>query len=168
MGICRGDDLDSVTLAVCDLLFCVAKGLFLDDVPGDLRPERGFLNQFIGGCVENVPGIAENFEQMCGTFHSDTGGHLEGDILESHDKRTNSGNKGNYFYGNNDEKARKSIEATEEFFHDMGLKTRLSDYGIHESDLDTLVEPIDRMGWKLGEHGNIDSRVAKEILLLRL
>ena len=67
-----------------------------------------------------------------------------------------------------DEKARKSIEATEEFFHDMGLKTRLSDYGIHESDLDALVEPIDRMGWKLGEHGNIDSRVAKEILLLRL
>ena len=48
------------------------------------------------------------------------------------------------------------------------LKTRLSDYGIKESDLDALVEPIDRMGWKLGEYGNINSKVAKEILLLRL
>ena len=37
-----------------------------------------------------------------------------------------------------------------------------------ESDLDALVEPIDRMGWKLGEYGNINSKVDKEILLLRL
>ena len=66
--------------------------------------------------TENVPGIAENFEQMCGTFHSDTGGHLEGDILESHDKRTNSGNKGNYFYGNNDEKARKWLKVIRNFW----------------------------------------------------
>ena len=70
--------------------------------------------------------------------------------------------------GSADEKAQKSIEATEDFFHFMGLKTRLSDYGIKESDLDALVEPIDRMGWKLGEYGKINSKVAKEILLLRL
>ena len=70
--------------------------------------------------------------------------------------------------GSADEKAQKSIEATEDFFHFMGLKTRLSDYGIKESDLDALVEPIDRMGWKRGEYGNINSKVAKEILLLRL
>ena len=70
--------------------------------------------------------------------------------------------------GSADEKAQKSIEATEDFFHFMGLKTRLSDYGIKEADLDALVEPIDRMGWKLGEYGNINSKVAKEILLLRL
>lgn len=68
----------------------------------------------------------------------------------------------------NDEKAQKSIKAMEEFFHSMGLKSHLSDYGIKESDLDALVEPIDRMGWKLGEHGNIDAQVAKEILKLRL
>ena len=43
--------------------------------------------------------------------------------------------------GSADEKAQKSIEATEDFFHFMGLKTRLSDYGIKESDLDALVEP---------------------------
>lgn len=70
--------------------------------------------------------------------------------------------------GSADEKAQKSIEATEKFFQFMGLKTRLSDYGIKKSDLDALVEPIDRMGWKLGEYGNINSKVAKEILLLRL
>ena len=51
--------------------------------------------------------------------------------------------------GSADEKAQKSIEATEDFFHFMGLKTRLSDYGIKRVRLDALVEPIDRMGWKL-------------------
>ena len=71
--------------------------------------------------------------------------------------------------GSADEKAQKSIEATEDFFSiSWGLKTRLSDYGIKESDLDALVEPIDRMGWKLGEYGNINSKVAKEILFVEV
>ena len=67
-----------------------------------------------------------------------------------------------------DEKAQNSLAAMEEFFKFMGFKTRLSECGIQESDLDALVEPIDRMGWKLGEYKNIDSEVSKEILRLRL
>lgn len=70
--------------------------------------------------------------------------------------------------GTTDEKVQKTIEATEEFFRYMGLKARLSDYGIKESDLDALVEPMRRMGWKLGEHGNINPEVAREILRTRL
>ncbi|MDH6303982.1 NADP-dependent alcohol dehydrogenase [Parabacteroides sp. PF5-5] len=70
--------------------------------------------------------------------------------------------------GSVQERLEKSIEATEGFFRNMGLKTRLSEYGIKESDLDKLVEPITQMGWKLGEHANIDARVAREILSLRL
>lgn len=70
--------------------------------------------------------------------------------------------------GPTDEKVQKTIEATEDFFHYMGLNTRLSDYGISETDIDALVEPIRRMGWKLGEHGNIDPKVAREILMMRL
>lgn len=67
-----------------------------------------------------------------------------------------------------DELVQKSIQATEDFFRYMGLKTRLSEYGIKEFDLDALVEPMKQRGWKLGEHGNIDYKVAREILMMRL
>lgn len=70
--------------------------------------------------------------------------------------------------GNEEERACRTIEACESFFRAMGLKTRLGEYGIQESDLDALVAPIDRLGWRLGEHHNIDSKVAREIMALRL
>ncbi len=70
--------------------------------------------------------------------------------------------------GTEEERARKTIAACEDFFRRMGLKTRLGECGIVEKDLDTLAAPVDKQGWKLGEHHNIDSRVAREIMLLRL
>lgn len=70
--------------------------------------------------------------------------------------------------GTEEEKARKTIAACEDFFSRMGLKTRLGECGITEKDLDTLAAPVDKQGWKLGEHHNIDSRVAREIMALRL
>lgn len=70
--------------------------------------------------------------------------------------------------GSLSERVQKTIDETEAFFHQMGIKTRLSEYGIKKSDLDNLVEPLRRMDWKLGEYGKIDWKVAKEILLLRL
>lgn len=70
--------------------------------------------------------------------------------------------------GTAEERARKTIGEMEIFFRKMGLKTRLSEYGIKESDIDGLVEPLKRMDWKLGEYGKIDWQVAKEIMLSRL
>lgn len=70
--------------------------------------------------------------------------------------------------GTAQEKARKTIDEIELFFRKMGLKTRLSEYGIKESDINGLVEPLKRMGWKLGEYGRIDWQVAKEIMLSRM
>lgn len=70
--------------------------------------------------------------------------------------------------GTEEEKARRTIELTETFFRRMGLKTRLSECGIEEKDLEALAAPIDRLGWRLGEHHNIDSRTAREIMALRL
>jgi NADP-dependent alcohol dehydrogenase len=70
--------------------------------------------------------------------------------------------------GNPEECVNQTIKTVETFFRDMGLKTRLNEYGIKESDLDKLVEPVTQMGWKLGEHGNIDATAAREILRLRL
>lgn len=70
--------------------------------------------------------------------------------------------------GTEEERARKTIVACEEFFRRMGLKTRLSECGIKESDLDALAAPVDKQGWHLGEHHNIDSKVTRDILMLRL
>ncbi len=70
--------------------------------------------------------------------------------------------------GTEEEKARQTIALTEDFFRRMGLKTRLSECGIGENDLDELAAPVDRLGWHLGEHRNIDSRAAREIMALRL
>lgn len=70
--------------------------------------------------------------------------------------------------GPEEERARLTIEACEAFFRRMGLKTRLSECGIGEDALDDLAAPVDKQGWKLGEHHNIDSQVAKEIMRLRL
>lgn len=70
--------------------------------------------------------------------------------------------------GSEEERARRTIEACESFFRRMGLKTRLSECGIGEEALDDLAAPVDKQGWKLGEHHNIDGQVAKKIMRLRL
>jgi NADP-dependent alcohol dehydrogenase len=70
--------------------------------------------------------------------------------------------------GDEEARAHQTITATEDFFRQMGLKTRLSEYGITINDLDALAAPIDKLGWKLGEHHNINTRAAKEIMMLRL
>lgn len=70
--------------------------------------------------------------------------------------------------GLEEERVNKTLYELENFFKQMGFKTRLSDYGIKEADLDMLVEPVKQMGWHLGEHANIDSTVAKKIFELRL
>ncbi|MDR0430474.1 MAG: iron-containing alcohol dehydrogenase [Tannerellaceae bacterium] len=70
--------------------------------------------------------------------------------------------------GSISERVEETIKIVELFFRDMGLRTRLNEYGIKESDLDKLIEPIIQMGWKLGEHASIDAPIAREILKLRL
>ncbi len=70
--------------------------------------------------------------------------------------------------GDPGERVTATIRATENFFLCMGMKTRLSEYGIPESAIDALAEPVKQRGWKLGEHANIDWQAAREIFRLRL
>jgi NADP-dependent alcohol dehydrogenase len=70
--------------------------------------------------------------------------------------------------GNIEERVEKTIAAVEIFFREMGLKTRLHEYGIKASDLDALANPIDQLGWKLSEKGHINTQAAREIFSLRL
>jgi NADP-dependent alcohol dehydrogenase len=53
--------------------------------------------------------------------------------------------------GTEDRKVEEAIEKTEGFFQSMGIKTRLTDYGITEDQLIPIFNRFDKRGWKLGE-----------------
>jgi NADP-dependent alcohol dehydrogenase len=59
-----------------------------------------------------------------------------------------------------------AVAGTEEFFHSLGMKTRLADCGISPPEAAKMVSTRFRSrGLKLGEHQAIDAAVAAEILL---
>ncbi|WP_422134087.1 iron-containing alcohol dehydrogenase [Endozoicomonas sp. ALD040] len=67
--------------------------------------------------------------------------------------------------GNDQEKMDSAISKTREFFEQMGIKTRLSDYGIEESAIADLVDQLKRHKMTaLGEKQNITPEVATKIL----
>ena len=58
-----------------------------------------------------------------------------------------------------------AIARTREFFESVGIKTRLSDYGISADAVDALVAQLDRHGMRaLGERQNITLEVSRTIL----
>ncbi len=62
--------------------------------------------------------------------------------------------------------AKQAIIKTEEFFHSLGVKTRLSDYGI-EADSEKIAENLFKFAANnLGEKQVIDKQAVKEILAL--
>lgn len=66
-----------------------------------------------------------------------------------------------------DEKIQAAIEATENFFTNMGVPTRLSHADVPASDIDMLLENLTLHGMTaLGEHGDITIDVSREILEL--
>ncbi|MGI9279731.1 MAG: hypothetical protein ACR2PX_08880 [Endozoicomonas sp.] len=67
--------------------------------------------------------------------------------------------------GSDQEKMDSAISKTREFFEQMGIKTRLSDYGIKESAIAELVDQLKRHKMtELGEKQNITPEVATQIL----
>ena len=61
--------------------------------------------------------------------------------------------------------AELAILKTEEFFNSIGMKTKLSDYGINpEEAAQKIKERFEKRGCKFGEHGNIDAQTAYEII----
>ena len=61
----------------------------------------------------------------------------------------------------------EAITRTERFFHAMGVKTRLSDYGIPEEAVEKVAVRIREHWGHLGENGTIDYQAVQEILSLR-
>lgn len=70
--------------------------------------------------------------------------------------------------GSKDEQIEKTIKATEDFFHQMEIKTRLSDYNIDEKIIPIICQRFKERGWKLGERQNITPDVVEKILRSRL
>lgn len=68
--------------------------------------------------------------------------------------------------GTLEEKAHKGIEKMEDFFHELGIKTKLSDYvENHQNIADTIAQNFTERGWVgIGENKNITPPHVKEIV----
>ncbi|MDH6353859.1 NADP-dependent alcohol dehydrogenase [Dysgonomonas sp. PH5-45] len=80
---------------------------------------------------------------------------------------------GEQVFGINDNKPQavlieNTIQAVEDFFEEMQVKTYLSDYGLGQEAVDAVANRISARGWMLGEHQDISGEVVREILKLRL
>lgn len=69
--------------------------------------------------------------------------------------------------GSHSEKIEKTIQAVENFFETMDVKTHLSAYGLGNEAIDKVTNRLGSRGWKLGESANITADVICEILTLR-
>ncbi|HKK34160.1 MAG TPA: iron-containing alcohol dehydrogenase [Desulfomicrobiaceae bacterium] len=67
--------------------------------------------------------------------------------------------------GSEAERVEGAIDRTELFFHSLGMKTRLSDYGIDEDGIERVIANLEKHGMTaLSEHGDITLNVSREIL----
>lgn len=67
--------------------------------------------------------------------------------------------------GSADERARASIKKTEEFFNSLGVKTRLSGYGVGNESFEIIVSRFTERRWvKMGEQGVLTPNLVREVL----
>ncbi len=65
--------------------------------------------------------------------------------------------------GDDDKAADIAIVKTEAFFNELGMKTKLSDYGIKKEDCFFIAPIFEQRGRKLGENGDITPEKIKQI-----
>ena len=67
--------------------------------------------------------------------------------------------------GSEDEKIENAIVKTEEFFNSLGIDTKLSQYGIKEEEIETVVKNMENMGLNnLSESRDLTLEIVKKIL----
>ncbi|WP_027358081.1 iron-containing alcohol dehydrogenase [Desulforegula conservatrix] len=66
--------------------------------------------------------------------------------------------------GSQDSIIEQAIYLTEKFFREMGLKSKLSEYGIEIEKALVIADDFEARGWKLGERGKIGKNEVIEIL----
>lgn len=67
--------------------------------------------------------------------------------------------------GDENSRIDQAIQKTRDFFEELGVKTRLSGYGITEKDIDPIIEQLTKHGMtQLGEYRDITPEVSRKIL----
>ena len=62
-----------------------------------------------------------------------------------------------------------AIEKTVEFFESLGVKTRLSDYGVKKDTIEKVVKRFEERGWyELGDRGLTTLAVTRKALEYQL
>jgi NADP-dependent alcohol dehydrogenase len=67
--------------------------------------------------------------------------------------------------GNSNQRIDEAIRRTSQFFEDLGIKTRLSDYELGQDEIEKIVAQLESHGMTaLGEHRNISLDISRTIL----
>lgn len=67
--------------------------------------------------------------------------------------------------GSDDEKIDQVIVKTEDFFHSLGIRTRLSDHGIDDAGIERIIAGLEKHGMTaLSEHGDVTPSVSRQVL----
>ena len=71
--------------------------------------------------------------------------------------------------GDEDSRIEAAIARTQDFFEQMGVKTRLRDYGLDQASVDAVVGALEKANLvKLGEAGDVDAQVSRKVLEMSL
>jgi NADP-dependent alcohol dehydrogenase len=71
--------------------------------------------------------------------------------------------------GDEDSRIEAAIARTQDFFEQMGVKTRLRDYGLDKASVDAVVGALEKANLvKLGEAGDVDAQVSRKVLEMSL
>ena len=67
--------------------------------------------------------------------------------------------------GSADERIDEAIQKTENFFESLGIKTRLSDYGVPRETIDKIVGRFEQRKWnELGDRGLTTPQATRKVL----
>lgn len=131
------------------------------------------LNGFISMGVDEdwaTHMIGHELTALCGLDHGETLAIVHPGVMdimrkEKHGKLVQYARRvWNITIENEEQAIDEAIERTENFFRSIGKKTRLSEYGIGDDVIETIVERFKQRGWNVGEHGIVTPEKARLIL----
>ncbi len=131
------------------------------------------LNGFIAmGVVQDwsTHSIGHELTALCGLDHGETLAIVWPGVARvmKQEKRSKLLQYGQRVWGitegSEDERMEAAIVATEEFFKSVGKKIKLSDYGIGDDVISTIVTRFKERGWSVGENGIVTTEINDEIL----
>ncbi len=166
-----------------------AEGLLLtliEEAPNLLKPNPSYescanfmltatmgLNGFISMGVDEdwaTHMIGHELTALCGLDHGETLAIVHPGVMavmrkEKHSKLLQYARRvWNITTENENQAIDEAIERTENFFCSIGKKTRLSEYGIGNDVIDTIVQRFTERGWAVGEHGIVTPEKTRLIL----